>query len=149
LTLGGVPPQTEAPRGAEIFASIPLFKGFGEDELKAIANSSKTATYKPGEAIVREGDAGLGAYVIVEGKASVKRKGKTVAHLKKGSFFGEMSLFDNQPRSADVVADEPTECLVLLRWNFWALVNKNKKMTQVLLQEMAQRLRATNESLSE
>jgi CRP-like cAMP-binding protein len=144
-----VSPQAEGTRGADVFGSIPLFKGFGEDELQAIANSSKTVSFKPGEAIVKEGDAGLGAYVIVEGRALVKRRGKTLATLKKGSFFGEMSLFDNQPRSVDVIAEEPTVCFVLLRWNFWALINKNKKMVQVLLQEMAQRLRATDEALSE
>ena len=118
-------------------------------ELKAIANSSKTMMFKPGEVIVKEGDAGLGAYVIVEGRASVKRRNKVVATLRKGNFFGEMSLFDSQPRSADVVAEEPTVCLVLLRWNFWALIRKNKKMVQVLLQVMAQRIRATDEALSE
>jgi CRP/FNR family transcriptional regulator, cyclic AMP receptor protein len=56
---------------------------------------------------------------------------------------------DDQPRSADVVALEPTKCLVLLRWNFWSAVSKNPKIAKGLLQEMARRLRATNEALSE
>ena len=98
---------------------------------------------------MKQGDAGLGFYVIADGEAVVKRGKRTVAKLGRGSFFGEMSLFDDQPRSADVVATEPTKCLVLLRWNFWSLVSKNKKVTRGLFQEMARRLRATDEALSD
>lgn len=135
--------------GAEIFAQVPIFKGFGESELKAISILSKRASFKGGETIVKEGDAGLGFYIVVNGSALIKKKGKTIAKLGRGSFFGEMSLFDDQPRSADVVAEEPTECQVLLRWDFWSLVTKNKRMVQELLQEMARRLRATDKALSE
>lgn len=117
--------------------------------MKTIVASSKTATFQAGELIVKEGDAGLGFYLILEGHALVKRRGKTVAKLGKGGFFGEMSLFDNQPRSADVIAEEPTRCLVVLRWNFWSMVEKNGRMARELLQEMARRLRATNRALTE
>jgi len=132
----------------EIFGSVPLFRGLEASELRAIANLSKEMTFREGETIVREGDAGLGFYVITEGEAVVKRRNKTVAKLQRGSFFGEMALFDDQPRSADVVATEPTRCLVLLRWNFWALVFKNRKVVRGLLKEMARRLRAGNEATS-
>ena len=71
-----------------------------------------------------------------------------MAKLRRGDFFGEMSLLDNQPRSADVVAEEATKCLVLLRWNFWALVSKNRKIARALLEEMARRLRAANDALT-
>ncbi len=97
----------------------------------------------------KEGDAGLGFYLITEGRALVKHKGKTLAKLGRGSFFGEMSLLDDQPRSADVVAEETTKCRVLLRWNFWSVVSKNQKIARAMLQEMARRLRATNNALSE
>ena len=94
------------------------------------------------------GEAGLGFYVIVSGQATVKRKGKPVAKLRRGDFFGEMALLDDQPRSADVIAEEPTKCLVLLRWNFWSIVSKNRKIARALLEEMARRLRATNDALT-
>jgi CRP-like cAMP-binding protein len=133
----------------EIFRSIPLFRGLEDSELKAIVNLSKEMTFRAGEAIVKEGDAGLGFYVIVDGQAEVRRAGKKVTGLRRGDFFGEMSLFDDQPRSADVVAIEPTKCRVLLRWNFWSLVSKNRKVVRGLFAEMARRLRATNEALTE
>jgi len=132
-----------------VFGTVPLFKGLGNEELEAIAKLCKKMEFREGEKIVKEGDAGLGFYVIVKGGASVKHKSKTVAQLGRGSFFGEMSLLDSKPRSADVVASEPTACLVLLRWNFWSLVSKNTKVVKGLLEEMAGRLRATNEALGE
>lgn len=141
--------MSESAPSLEMFRRIPLFRGLEDEELKAIANLSKEMTFREGEAIVKEGDAGLGFYVIAEGRAVVKRKNKVVAKLEGGSFFGEMSLLDDQPRSADVVAAEPTRCLVILRWNFWSLVSKNKNVVRGLFREMARRLRATNEAMSE
>ena len=139
----------ESTSSTELFGSIPLFRGLEEEQLKAIANQSKEMAFRGGDTIVKQGDAGLGFYVIADGEAVVKRGKRTVAKLGRGSFFGEMALFDDQPRSADVVATEPTRCLVLLRWNFWSLVSKNKKVTRGLFQEMARRLRATDEALSD
>jgi len=133
----------------ELFATVPLFRGLKSEELKAIASLSKEMRFQAGETIVKEGDAGLGFYIIIEGQAVVRRKNKTITKLGRGSFFGEMALFDNQPRSADVVAAELTKCQVLLRWNFWSLVSKNKEVVRGLFQEMARRLRATNEAMGE
>jgi len=133
----------------DAIAVVPLFRGLGSDELTAIARLCKKMEFKEGESIVKEGDAGLGFYVIVKGSAAVRHKNRTVAQLGRGSFFGEMALLDSRPRSADVIASEPTTCMVLLRWNFWSLVSKNKKVVKGLLEEMARRLRASNEALSE
>ncbi len=132
-----------------MFGAIPLFRSLSKEELTEMANSSKEMSFPSGASIVKEGDAGLGFYLVAEGQAVVKRKGRILSKLGRGSFFGEMALLDDQPRSADVTANEPTKCLVLLRWNFWAIVSKNPKIARGLLQEMARRLRATNEALSE
>ena len=132
-----------------ILESVPLFKGFGSEGLKAVLNSSKDMVFRAGETIVKEGEAGLGLYVILDGQALVKRKGKTIAKLGRGNFFGELALLDNQPRSADVIAVEQTKCLVLLRWDFWSLVEKDKTIVRQLLQEMARRQRAADVALSE
>lgn len=132
-----------------MFQTVPLFRGLEDDELKAVANLSKEMAFREGETIVKEGDAGLGFYVIIDGEAVVKRRNREVARLQRGSFFGEMSLLDDQPRSADVIAMAPTKCLVLLRWNFWSLVSKNKKVMRGLFKEMARRLRATTETIGE
>jgi CRP/FNR family transcriptional regulator, cyclic AMP receptor protein len=133
----------------QIFEAMPLFRGLSKEQLKEVSDSSKEMTFQAGNTIVKEGDAGLGFYLIAEGQALVKRKGKILSKLKRGSFFGEMALFDDQPRSADVVAAESTKCFVLLRWNFWSTVSKDPLIARSLLQEMARRLRETNKALAD
>ncbi len=143
-----VPDEADDP-SLELFRSIPLFRSLEPPELKEIARLSKEAAFKEGETIVRRGEPGLGFYVIVTGQAEVRKSGETVAKLGRGSFFGELALFDDQPRSADVVATAPTKCLVLLRWNFWSLVTKDSKIMKGLFQEMARRLRAATGTAGE
>ncbi len=133
----------------ELFSSIPLFRGLESSELKEVVRLSKEASFEQGEAIVKKGEPGLGFYVILAGGADVRKGKETVAKLARGSFFGELALLDDQPRSADVIATSQTRCLVLLRWNFWSLVTKNSKVMRGLFQELARRLRATTGTLSE
>jgi len=133
----------------EIFRRIPLFQSMEDKDLKEMANLSKEMTFSKGESIVKEGDAGLGFYIIREGGATVRHGDKTVATLGRGDFFGEMALLDDQPRSADVIAMEPTKCLVLLRWNFWSMISKNPNVVRGLLREMSRRLRESDKAMSE
>jgi len=127
----------------------PLFSGLNKGQLKAIVKSSKERSFKKGEAIVREGESGVGFYMIVGGSAEVRRDGRALTKLARGQFFGEMGLLDQQPRSADVVALEDTNCLVLSAPTFWSLVSTNPKIARALVQELARRLRETNKTLTE
>ena len=68
--------------------------------------------------MVWEGDEGVAFYLIVEGSAEVRRSGKVLSRLGQGNFFGEMTLLDEQPSSADVVAVEPTRCLTFTYGTF-------------------------------
>lgn len=126
-----------------------MFSGLSKTQLGAIAKSSKERTFQAGEAIVREGDSGVAFYLMLDGRAEVRHQGRLLSKLGSGQFFGEMALLDNQPRSADVVAVEPTKCLVLWSPTFWGLVSTNPKIARGLLQEVARRLRVTNKALSE
>ncbi len=98
---------------------------------------------------MREGESGVGFYLIVGGSAEVRRDGRALTKLARGQFFGEMGLLDQQPRSADVVALEDTDCLVLSGPTFWSLVSTNPKIARALVQELARRLRETNKTLTE
>jgi CRP/FNR family cyclic AMP-dependent transcriptional regulator len=126
-----------------------LWSGLSKQDLKSIAKLSKERTYDPGETIVRKGEGGVGFYLILEGAVEIKSDGKTLSKLGPGQFFGEMSVLDNQPRSADVVVVEPTKCLTLSAWSFNAMISENPKIALRMLQEFVRRLRNTNKALSE
>jgi CRP-like cAMP-binding protein len=133
----------------EKLRSVPLFSGLKEKQLKSILASGKQKRFAEGSVIVREGEAGVGFYLILEGAVEVKRKGKVVAKLAQGNFFGEMSLLDRSPRSSDVVATAPATCLILSSWDFQGLVESHKEIAMNLLKTLIHRLRESNKALSD
>ena len=133
----------------KMLGSVPLFSSLNEKQLRSVALSSKERKFLAGQTIVREGEPGAGFYLVIEGRADVRRGEKVLSKLEKGNFFGEMTLFDEQPRSADVVATEPTRCLVFTAWGFQGMIRTYPKMAHEVMKEMARRLRQTNKSLSE
>ncbi len=133
----------------EMLAKTPIWSGLSDKDLKSIVKASKERKYETGETIVQKGEGGVGFYLVLEGSVEIKSDGTTLAKLGPGQFFGEMSVIDNQPRSADVVALEPSKCLILSAWSFNALISDNPRMALKMLQEFVRRLRSTNKSLSD
>jgi len=133
----------------EMLRKVPIFIGLSDRQLKHLAKDSMGRRYSDGDTIVKQGDEGIAFFLILDGRAEVRRKGKRLAGLGPGDFFGEMALFDDEPRSADVVATQPTSCLVLSKWEFWGFAMKEPKMLRGMLGEMARRLSNSNRALSE
>jgi CRP/FNR family transcriptional regulator, cyclic AMP receptor protein len=131
---------------SSMIGSVPFFAGLDEKRRKAIAAQGKELSYKAGDSIVDEGTMGVGFYLVLDGKAEVRKSGKVIANLGKGQFFGEMSLIDEQPRSADVVAVAPTKCWALSSWAFTSLVKAHPELALAMLKEMVKRLRAAQAS---
>jgi CRP-like cAMP-binding protein len=126
-----------------------LFSTLSQSDLERIAKKFVERSFQAGDAIVHEGEEGVGFYLIIEGSAEVRRSGRLLSRLGKGQFFGEMTLLDEQPRSADVVAAEPTKCLVLNTFNFSGLVHAYPGVAIKIMKELTRRLRATSQSLTE
>jgi CRP-like cAMP-binding protein len=129
--------------------NVPIFAGLSARQLKGLARDAKERTYALGETVVKQGETGIGFYLLLDGHVDVRRKGRKLAVLGPGQFFGEMALFDNEPRTADVIAAQPTRCLVLSKWEFWGFAMGQPEVLRTILQEMARRLRETNQALSE
>jgi CRP-like cAMP-binding protein len=133
----------------KMLQKAPLWSGLTEKELKVIARSFKELKYESGDIIVRKGEAGVGFYLIADGTAEVRSDGKVLSKLGPGQFFGEMALLDGQPRSADVVATEPTRCLALSSWSFKSIVSEHPRMALKLLQESVHRIRMNTQTFGE
>ena len=129
-----------------MLGSVPMFGGLSDKSVKAIASQGKELTYNAGDTIVNEGSIGVGFYLLLDGKAEVRKGGKVLATLGRGQFFGEMSLIDELPRSADVVAVAPTKCWALTSWAFSGLVNAHPEISLAMLKELVKRLRAAQSS---
>jgi CRP/FNR family transcriptional regulator, cyclic AMP receptor protein len=126
----------------ESLRRVPLFAGLDRKELELLAKLAKEQRYEPGATIVKTGASGHGLYIIKEGNVSVVRDGQKVASMGPGQFFGEISVLDGGPRTADVKADTETVCLTLISWEIKPLLMDNAAISYKMLLEMVKRLRS-------
>jgi CRP/FNR family cyclic AMP-dependent transcriptional regulator len=132
----------------ERLKTVPLFSGCSDRELASLGRFLKEVEYPAGRQIVKEGDAGFGLHVILDGEAKVVVGDRTRKRLGPGAFFGEISLLDRGPRTATVVAETPVRALSLSAWHFRAALKEHPSLAVKMLEEMARRVRATDQSLS-
>ena len=133
----------------DMLEKSPLWSGLGKQDFKAIVRMAKQQKFNSGDAIVRKGEEAVGFYLVLDGAVEIRSDGNTLSRLGPGQFFGEMSVVDAQPRSADVVAVEPSRVLILSAWSFKSLVSDRPRIAVKMLQEFVRRLRNTDHALSE
>ncbi|MFQ5794855.1 MAG: Crp/Fnr family transcriptional regulator [Candidatus Bipolaricaulia bacterium] len=133
----------------EFLKQTPLFSLCREKDLRSIIKIANEKKFEAGSPIIKEGDSGLGFYLILEGKVDIKRDDRLLSQRGVGDFFGEMTLLDGGPRSADVIATEPTRCLVLARWDLKDIVKSYPDVALYMLEELSRRLRETDQALTE
>ena len=132
---------------------VSMFEDLDQKSLEAIANAAVEQRYEPGEDIVRQGDTGVGAFIIRSGKVDViqDRGGKEtkLSTLGAGEVFGEMALLDEFPRSATVRAVEPTTALGIQRWHFRGILESHPQIALALLPMLTRRIRNAEHMLPE
>lgn len=122
-------------------ASVPLFRGMNNKELREIAKATVELTLEAGREFVTQGDVGREAFVIVEGTAEVVRNGKTIAQLGPGDCVGELALLDHGPRTASVIAAGSLTVLVLGPREFSGLLDDVPTLGHKILEVLASRVR--------
>jgi CRP-like cAMP-binding protein len=124
-----------------MLAGVPIFEGLSKKELSQIAGAAKQVTHREGAVLAREGQSGVGFFMILEGTAGVRVGERQRSKLGAGDFFGEISLLDGGPRTATVTADTEVTTLGLTPWDFKRLVESSPAIASKMLKVMAQRLR--------
>jgi CRP-like cAMP-binding protein len=137
---------------AAFLAKVPLFKELNGRQLESLAQTMVSHDYQTGQDIVTQGESGVGLFVIASGEAEVihvRTDGTraVVNVLGETDYFGELALLTEGPRTASVIATQPTQCLVLTRWNFLAALKGDAEMAVSILEEMAWRFRTALEVL--
>lgn len=125
---------------------VSWFEDLDQKSLDAIANSAVEQSYQAGQEIVRQGDTGVGAFIIRSGKVDIVQEKDghetKLASLGAGDVFGEMALLDEFPRSATVRAVEPTTVLGLQRWHFKGILESHPQLALALLPILTRRIRS-------
>jgi CRP-like cAMP-binding protein len=120
---------------------LPLFASCSRKDLERIARAGDETMLASGTTMIRQGDVGREAFIILSGKAVVRRGGKRVATVGAGSVVGELSLFDHGPRTATVVCDTDCHVLVLSQRHFLGLLDRVPALSHKLFASLATRIR--------
>jgi CRP/FNR family transcriptional regulator, cyclic AMP receptor protein len=133
-------PMPKRSAGAEL-QGVPLFSALSKRDLKTVEQAADRIEVPAGREVVTEGRTGHDFFLILDGKASVKRNNRKVADLGPGDYFGEMAVLDQGPRTATVVADTDLNLLVLGQREFAGLINTVPGLAGKLMRALASRLR--------
>ncbi|MBN1261907.1 MAG: cyclic nucleotide-binding domain-containing protein [Anaerolineae bacterium] len=136
----------------QMLSKVPLFGGLKSRQLERLAKCFVERSYGAGEAIVTQGKGGEGFFILVSGGAEAIRtradgSQQVVNSFGPADYFGELALLDDGLRTASVVTKEPTQCLVLTRWDFLAVLKEDAETAVAILQEVARRFRIALDAL--
>ncbi|RMG94446.1 MAG: cyclic nucleotide-binding domain-containing protein [Deltaproteobacteria bacterium] len=139
-----------------LLGKMPLFDGLLPAHLRRIAALSEIVDVPKGEAVFHHGDPGDGLYLVLDGAIRISRNvsgmgEEALAILRPGQYFGEMSIVDDAPRSADAIAHEPSRLLRLPKDDLRDLMFVDRELAYELLwrfvRTLSSRLRESNDRL--
>jgi flavin reductase (DIM6/NTAB) family NADH-FMN oxidoreductase RutF len=137
----GQPLLFHGGRYERMVAATPVFSSLPPELLEPILEAGQERTFADGDAVVRTDDVGNELFVVLEGEVSVVRDGREITRIEQGRFFGEISVLDGGPRSADVVAVGPARCLAIPRDVIRDALEAEPRAAWAMLEILANRLR--------
>jgi CRP-like cAMP-binding protein len=129
--------------------SVALFKQIPGPVLSRVAEIAQENLYDEGSVVLEQGTPGRGLFVVMRGKARVEIDGYPVATLGEKEFFGEMSLFDAEPASGSIIAQEELDLLRVEPQDFSDLMEERVEIAHGLLSVLIRRLRNMSQATSE
>jgi CRP-like cAMP-binding protein len=134
---------------------VSIFDEMPIAQLRSLAEIAEEVSYDSDDIIFHEGDPGGMLYVVVSGRVGLEHAAETgsgsvarLATLEARQHFGEMSIFDQAPRSASAIAVGQTLLLGIRREPLLALVEADPSMALDIIRVLSQRLREANEQLA-
>lgn len=135
----------------EVLAKMSLFSRLTQRELLRILQIADSREIAAGELVMREGEKGDELFVVLSGKVAVVRGESTLTHLGPGEHVGEMALIRAVPRSASVIAEVPSELIVIKRADFFDILRREHELAIKFLWQflgvLADRLDQTSKDL--
>ena len=121
----------------ERISNVPLFSGLSDREVRSLSQRARQIVLPAEKTIVAEGARGVEFFVLLSGAAKITRSGRTVGELGPGDSFGELALIAGASRQATVTTTEPCELMVVMRPDFFALLDEFPRMTRKMLTALA------------
>jgi len=145
---------SKRPEFAALLGMNPLFAGLGEEAIRNIAGLCTRRQLQASEVLFQKGDKGDALYGVRRGRVRIETGtasgGRlTLNVLGPGDLFGEIALFDGQPRTADAIAAEPSELFMVRRSDFLGYLEREPRITVRLLEMLCQRIRWVSDRMEE
>lgn len=146
----GWPMELHMPSTLEkvlVLKSTPLFSRVPAEDLAPLARMAESRIVPAGERIVAEGEPGDELFLVVHGRVAVSRNGHRVTTLGAGESFGEISVLDDGPRTATVVAEEQSEVLSIAGEDFYEILREQAEIAEGVIRILVKRLRDADAAL--
>jgi CRP/FNR family transcriptional regulator, cyclic AMP receptor protein len=125
-----------------------MFSELRDDFLVRLASSMEELSFPARHAIFTKGQEGRSLYIVVSGRVRVHIEDQDLAQLEKGTCFGEMALFDAEPRSASVTTLSPCECLMLTQQQLYEAIDETPDIAVNIVRMLSRRIRELNIKLN-
>ena len=121
--------------------AVPLFSHCTGKQIDFIATQVEDMDFPAGRVLCTEGKSGSDFFILLAGAADVTRKGRKIAKMAPGDFFGEIALVDGGPRTATVTTSAPSRCLVLGPRQFQNVLHQDTDIAHSIMKALTKRVR--------
>lgn len=128
--------------------AVPIFQELRDDFLVRLASVMEELSFPANHTIFTQGQEGRSLYIVVSGRVRVHVGDRDLAQLKQGATFGEMSLFDAEPRSASVTTLETCECLMLTQLQLYDAIDETPGIAVNIIRLLSRRIRELNSKVN-
>ncbi|MEC4984157.1 MAG: cyclic nucleotide-binding domain-containing protein [Oscillatoria sp. PMC 1068.18] len=127
---------------------VSIFQELRDEFLVQLASAMDEVAFPLNHTIFEEGEEGRSLYIVVSGRVKVHLGDRELAQLEKGTFFGEMSLFDAQPRSASVTTLDKCDCLTLNQLQLQDAIEETPEIAVNITRALSRRIRELNSKIN-
>jgi CRP-like cAMP-binding protein len=128
---------------------VPIFKELRDDFLVRLASIMEEVTFPARHTIFQKGEEGRSLYIVVKGDVRIHIGKQDINRLGEGAAFGEMALFDSEPRSASVSTIEECACLILTQQQLYEAIDETPGIAVNIIRLLSSRIRDLNQKLQE
>ena len=127
---------------------VPIFKELRDDFIVRLASAMNELWFPPNCNIFRQGEQGQSLYIVVSGKVKIHMNNRTLTVIPQGKYFGEMAVFDTQPRSASATTIDACECLELTQEQLDDAIEETPEIAVNIIRELSRIIRQLNNDVN-
>jgi CRP-like cAMP-binding protein len=133
-------PRSRQDSKLQALKNVPLFAGLSKRDLSAVGRLADELDFPAGKELIREDEPGSQFFILLEGDAVVRRRGRKVNTLGPGDFFGEIALVADRPTTATVTTTGTVLVAIITRASFKHLLRSSPQVQMKVLEALAERV---------